>query len=82
MQGGFLFAGIFISMKKNSGFEKFQRPKKGSALKEQLRQEKKQWKKEREEYFNQKRRQTADDRRQKPEVTSTIKSQISNSFVC
>ncbi|MFN2457794.1 MAG: pseudouridine synthase [Chitinophagaceae bacterium] len=67
-------------MKKNSGFEKFQRPKKkGSALKEQLRQEKKQWKKEREEYFNQKRRQTADDRRQKPEVTSTIKSQISNS---
>jgi len=42
-------------MKKASGFEKFIKPKKGSALKEQLRQDKKKWKKEREEFFNKKR---------------------------
>lgn len=42
-------------MKKKSGFEKFARKKSNAAVKEQFRQEKRQWKKEREEYFEKKR---------------------------
>ena len=36
-------------MKKNSGFERFYTEKKGAAKKEQFRQEKRKWKKERQE---------------------------------
>ncbi len=50
------------NMKKKTGFEKFQKggPKKGSALKEQIRQEKKQITRERKEYFENKRKEKAE----------------------
>src|SRR5688500_11949532 len=44
-------------MKKKTGFEKFHKVKSGSALKEQIRQEKKKVTKERKEYFEAKRRE-------------------------
>ena len=44
-------------MKKKTGFEKFHKVKSGSALKEQIRQEKKKITKERKEYFENKRRE-------------------------
>jgi 23S rRNA pseudouridine2605 synthase len=44
-------------MKKKTGFEKFHKVKSGSALKEQLRQEKKKITKERKEYFEAKRQE-------------------------
>jgi 23S rRNA pseudouridine2605 synthase len=46
-------------MKKQTGFEKFQKPKKGSVLKEQIRQEKKKWRKERNEFFEKKKAEKA-----------------------
>lgn len=48
-------------MKKKSGFEKFHKgaPKKGAALKEKIRQEKKQITRERKEYFENQRREKA-----------------------
>lgn len=46
-------------MKKQTGFEKFQKPKKGSVLKEQIRQEKKKWRKERNEFFEKKKEEKA-----------------------
>src|SRR5687767_6729481 len=46
-------------MKKKSGFEKFQKVKKGSVLKEQIRQEKKKETKERKAYFENKRKEKA-----------------------
>jgi 23S rRNA pseudouridine2605 synthase len=45
--------------KKSSQFDKFIKKKSNAAIKEGFRQEKKKWKKEREEYFNEKRRQSA-----------------------
>jgi 23S rRNA pseudouridine2605 synthase len=42
-------------MKKKSHFEKFAQKKSNAAIKEQFRQEKKKWKKEREEFFDKKR---------------------------
>lgn len=47
-------------MKKKTGFEKFLKVKKGSALKEQIRQEKKKVTKERKEYFEAKRKEKAE----------------------
>ena len=47
-------------MKKKTGFEKFHKVKKGSALKEQIRQEKKKVTKERKEYFEAKRKEKAE----------------------
>src|SRR5688572_27642673 len=44
-------------MKKKTGFEKFHKVKSGSALKEQIRQEKKKVTKERKEYFEAKRQE-------------------------
>ncbi|HZF65903.1 MAG TPA: pseudouridine synthase [Chitinophagaceae bacterium] len=49
-------------MKKKSGFERFHKVKKGSALKEQIRQEKKKVTKERKEYFENKRKEQAESR--------------------
>ena len=46
-------------MKKKTGFEKFQKVKKGSVLKEQMRQEKKKETKERKIYFENKRKEKA-----------------------
>jgi 23S rRNA pseudouridine2605 synthase len=53
-------------MKKQTGFEKFQKVKKGSVLKEQIRQEKKKVTRERKEYFETKRREQAEARN--PEI--------------
>ena len=47
-------------MKKKTGFEKFHKVKRGSALKEQIRQEKKQVTKERKEFFEAQRREKAE----------------------
>lgn len=47
-------------MKKKTGFEKFHKVKKGSALKEQIRQEKKKITKERKEFFEAKRKEKAE----------------------
>jgi 23S rRNA pseudouridine2605 synthase len=47
-------------MKKKTGFEKFHKVKSGSALKEQIRQEKKKITKERKEYFEAKRKEEYD----------------------
>ncbi|HVG16029.1 MAG TPA: pseudouridine synthase [Chitinophagaceae bacterium] len=49
-------------MKKQTGFERFHKVKKGSALKEQIRQEKKKVTKERKEFFETKRREQAEAR--------------------
>jgi 23S rRNA pseudouridine2605 synthase len=49
-------------MKKKTGFEKFHKVKTGSALKEQIRQEKKKITKERKEYFENKRKEQAEAR--------------------
>lgn len=49
-------------MKKKTGFEKFHKVKKGSVLKEELRQEKKKLTKERKEFFENKRREKAESR--------------------
>ncbi|HYO23111.1 MAG TPA: S4 domain-containing protein, partial [Flavisolibacter sp.] len=49
-------------MKKKTGFERFHKVKKGSALKEELRQEKKKLTKERKEFFENKRREKAEER--------------------
>lgn len=56
----YIFAAYSITMKNKTGFEKFQKVKKGSALKEQIRQEKKKVTKERKEYFETKRREKAE----------------------
>ncbi|HEU0064417.1 MAG TPA: pseudouridine synthase [Flavisolibacter sp.] len=45
-------------MKKNSGFERFYTEKKGAAKKEQFRQEKRKWKKERQEDIDKKKQQS------------------------
>ena len=63
--------------KKSSPFDKFHKKKSNAAIKEGFRQEKKKWKKEREEYFDKKRSQKLEVRSQQPEAP-TIKSQISN----
>jgi 23S rRNA pseudouridine2605 synthase len=47
-------------MRKKTGFEKFHKVKKGSALKEQIRQEKKKITKERKEFFEAKRKEKAE----------------------
>lgn len=47
-------------MKKKTGFEKFHKVKKGSVLKEEIRQEKKKATRERKEYFENKRREKAE----------------------
>jgi len=61
--GFFIFVLDYIVMKKNSGFEKFQKSKKsGAALKEEIRQEKKKITKERKEYFENKRKEVAEAR--------------------
>lgn len=62
----YIFALYNSGMKKQTGFEKFQKVKKGSVLKEQIRQEKKKVTKERKEYFETKRKEQAEARN--PEV--------------
>jgi 23S rRNA pseudouridine2605 synthase len=52
-----IFVGYSHAMKKKTGFEKFHKVKSGSALKEQIRQEKKKITKERKEYFEAKRQE-------------------------
>lgn len=60
---GFFIFVIDSFMKKNTGFEKFQKGKKsGAALKEDIRQEKKKITKERKEYFENKRKEVAEAR--------------------
>jgi len=56
-------------MKKQTGFERFHKVKKGSALKEQIRQEKKKVTKERKEFFETKRKEQAEARN--PEIKAT-----------
>jgi 23S rRNA pseudouridine2605 synthase len=51
-------------MKKTSPFEKFIKNKSNASVKEQFRQEKKKWKKEREEFFDKKRSQKSEVRNQ------------------
>ena len=53
----FTFVRYCCYMKKKTGFEKFHKVKSGSALKEQIRQEKKKITKERKEYFEAKRKE-------------------------
>lgn len=57
MRGLFYFCSLLLAMKKKTGFEKFHKVKSGSALKEQIRQEKKKVTKERKEYFEAKRKE-------------------------
>ena len=57
VRGLFYFCTLLIQMKKKTGFEKFHKVKSGSALKEQIRQEKKKITKERKEYFENKRQE-------------------------
>jgi 23S rRNA pseudouridine2605 synthase len=52
-----IFVAYSYDMKKKTGFEKFHKVKSGSALKEQIRQEKKKITKERKEYFEAKRQE-------------------------
>lgn len=59
-------------MKKNKGFEKFVKKKSNAAIKEQFRQEKRQWKKEREEYFDKKRQAVKENRSPAPVIKSPI----------
>lgn len=56
----YIFAEYSSIMKKKTGFEKFHAVKKGSALKEQIRQEKKKVTKERKEFFEAKRKEKAE----------------------
>lgn len=63
--------------KKSSPFDKFHKKKSNAAIKEEFRQEKKKWKKEREEYFEKKRSQKFEVKSQQQEAP-TIKSQISS----
>ncbi|MDB5196380.1 MAG: pseudouridine synthase, partial [Flaviaesturariibacter sp.] len=66
-------------MKKQSGFEKFHKeggPKKGAALKEQFRQEKKKITKERKEYFENQRREKAVSREIEQPKGLTVKKAI------
>ena len=60
-------------MKKKSQFEKFFPKKSNAAIKEGFRQEKKKWKKEREEYFIEKKRS------QRSEARNLNDPQLSNS---
>ncbi len=72
--GFFIFVIDYTVMKKNSGFEKFQKGKKtGAALKEEIRQEKKKITKERKEYFENKRKEVAD-LRNNPTPASALKT--------
>ena len=69
--------------KKSSPFDKFHKKKSNAAIKEGFRQEKKKWKKEREEYFEKKRSQKSDpdsyrDRGRIEPQTSNSKPQTSN----
>jgi 23S rRNA pseudouridine2605 synthase len=66
--------------KKSSPFDKFHKKKSNAAIKEEFRQEKKKWKKEREEYFDKKRSQRSEvgSQNSKGIPISNIKSQISN----
>ncbi len=50
--------------KKSTQFDKFSKRKSNAAIKEQFRQEKRKWKKEREEFFDKKRSQTSEARSQ------------------
>ena len=56
--------------KKSSQFDKFFKKKSNAAIKEGFRQEKRKWKKEREEFFDKKRSQTSEIRGQKSETGS------------
>ena len=65
--------------KKSSQFDKFIKKKSNAAIKEEFRQEKKKWKKEREEYFNEKRRQSeVGSQKSEQRQTSNFKSQITD----
>jgi 23S rRNA pseudouridine2605 synthase len=57
VRGLFYFCSLLLQMKKKTGFEKFHKVKSGSALKEQIRQEKKKITKERKEFFEAKRQE-------------------------
>jgi 23S rRNA pseudouridine2605 synthase len=67
-------------MKKQTGFEKFQKPKKGSVLKEEIRQEKKKWRKERNEFFEKKKAEKANPQGAasipKPKVVKKVEEQM------
>lgn len=63
-------------MKKQTGFEKFQKPKKGSVLKEQIRQEKKKWRKERDAFFEKKKEEKAASRSSDPAAAATKQPKI------
>jgi 23S rRNA pseudouridine2605 synthase len=66
--------------KKSSPFDKFHKKKSNAAIKEGFRQEKKKWKKEREEYFDKKRQQAATGNLPSASQSTApnIKAQISN----
>lgn len=67
--------------KKSSPFDKFHKKKSNAAIKEGFRQEKKKWKKEREEYFDEKRRQSAVSNRQPASNIPQIERQISTELM-
>jgi 23S rRNA pseudouridine2605 synthase len=60
--------------KKSTQFDKFAKKKSNAAIKEQFKQEKRKWKKEREDFFEKKRRQNSEGR-VKESQTSIIKPQ-------
>lgn len=65
--------------KKSSQFQKFFKKKSNAAIKEGFRQEKKKWKKEREEYFDEKRRQKFEVKSPDHQNTApNIKAQVTN----
>src|SRR5215475_11845558 len=70
-------------MKKNSPghFDKFAKKKSNAAIKEQFKQEKRKWRKEREEFFDRKKSEVRNQKLEgqfSKETTSNFKSQTSN----
>jgi 23S rRNA pseudouridine2605 synthase len=68
-------------MKKNAPgrFDKFSKKKSNAAIKEQFKQEKRKWKKEREDFFEKKKSEARGQKSETfPKTTSNLKSQISN----
>ena len=68
-------------MKKNAPgrFNKFAKKKSNAAIKEQFKQEKRKWKKEREDFFEKKKSEARGQKSEAfPKTTSNLKSQISN----
>ena len=74
-------------MKKNSGFERFYKEKKGAAKKEQFRQEKRKFKKEREESIERKKQQAIEQsrpviKRKTEEGVMPLNKYIAHSGIC